>query len=509
MLEYLCPPQTHHRQTRKWRPDRPIETGAERPPKRARLTEKNLKAFDKMAGRARKSTGKKSTGKQSTGCTTTTTDKAFGIQLQQNNVIYTSFDAQAPYDVAEIRELLDRPRESQPPDHLAYNRYLVLTEDHENERGVKLSAYPLLSKRIAEREISGYFQRPNHAWSAVDNHLTTGLGDAQPDIVESYRETDYPPRAVEALSGDLAPSSYNEAMPAYAVEFKSSKGDMREAKLQCAYDGALMTEGARAVHKYMNKPDDDFYGKTQALTAAFNGRTLEFYGHHAVQIPASPQPAASDAVDSLQYHQYLIGGDTPRNSFENFQSAYKHTRNAEDFGYRLATQRKDALWAYTGADNTQTSPDVTISAQQPSRDFLVPLSPGTPARTVDSKDCDDYDCDDRRNAEDEPSKQLLAEFYASFTDDNQDEPFVQIPAAENGHGSPDALIYTSITPPQSSKDVSIHLSHNSCRCRPLRNLVEDVGSNVECGCGDFRYHGWGEYCRDRGDSGGGRVGSGG
>ena len=64
------------------------------------------------------------------------------------------------------------------------------------------------------------------------------------------------------LSADLAPSSYNEAMPAYAIEFKSFYGDMKEAKLQCAFDGSIMTEGARGAHTYMDKFNADFYSKT-------------------------------------------------------------------------------------------------------------------------------------------------------------------------------------------------------------------------------------------------------
>lgn len=206
-------------------------------------------------------------------------------------------------------------------------------------------------------EISGYFQRPNHAWSAVDNHLTTGLSDPQPDLVESYRKTDYPPQAVETLSADLAPSSYNEAMPAYAVEFKSSNGDMKEAKLQCAYDGSVMTEGARVTHNYMDKSNDDFFGKTQALTVAFNGALIEYYGHHALQTPGPSQLAANRTVpskdaagragDTVKYHPYLLNCDTPRASLQNFQSAHKHIRNAQDLGYKWATERKDALWAYT------------------------------------------------------------------------------------------------------------------------------------------------------------------
>ena len=107
-----------------------------------------------------------------------------------------------------------------------------------------------------------------------------------------------------------------------------------EAKLQCAYDGALMTEGARAMHTHMGKSDDDFYGSTQALTVAFNSETLNFYAHYAVQVPTSLHPATCEAsgsgVDAVEYHQYLLDCDTPRVSLEHFQTAYKHIRNAQD-----------------------------------------------------------------------------------------------------------------------------------------------------------------------------------
>ncbi|KAH8598462.1 hypothetical protein B0O99DRAFT_591745 [Bisporella sp. PMI_857] len=362
------PPQTHNPQTRKRRPDRSIEAGAERPPKRARLTEENLKAFE-MGGRQRKSAGKKSAEQSSS--TTTTTDKVlnrlglkiipsllprdflplfehkdFGPQLQRNNVIFDNIDARAPDDINEVRELFNQPRESEPPDQLAYKRYLVTTQGYKNEATIQHSAYPLLAKRAsAKRGISGYTQSANYACA-------------------------------------LAPTSYDIAMPAFAAEYKGYDSSMVEAQLQCAYDGALMTEGARAVHTYMDNSDDDFYGKTQAVTIAYNDDTVKFYGHHAVRIPASSQPAVVATVDSsvdatsdpLEYHQYVLTSDASRNSFENFQSAYKHIRNAQDIGYKWATERKDALWAYTNRDNTQIPPDVARSARKPLNDswFLSP-----------------------------------------------------------------------------------------------------------------------------------------
>ena len=365
-----------------------------------------------------------------------------------------------------------------------YNEYLVATEGLNNESTIQTTAYPLLSKRTPrEARISGYGQRTNYAWSEVDNQLTTGLSDAKPDVFESYRKTDYPPEAVDTLCGGLAPTSYDIAMPAFAVEVKGSEGSMQVAQLQCAYDGALMTEGARAMHKYMGKSDDDFNGKTQALTVAYNGETLKFYCHHAVQIPLSSQPAgrvdsraetAVDTVGTLRYPQCLLGGDNPRDSFESFQAAYKHTRNSEDIGYKWATERKDALWAYTIADNTQTPPDVPTSAQQTSNDSLVSVSSGTPDDynydaydgvpipaeqptdslvPVSSGPSDSYSYDAH---DDDPTDQLLRESWTNSTANNQDFS-IQITPMHNGYASSDAQTYNPISPPQSSKDVSVPL----------------------------------------------------
>jgi hypothetical protein len=113
----------------------------------------------------------------------------------------------------------------------------------------------------------------------------------------------------------------------------------------------------------MDKSDDDFYGKTQALKMAYNGDAVKFYSHYAVQIPVAPQPA-SDRVDcsadansdDLAYHQYALSSDNHRDSFENFQNVYKHTRNTQVIGYKWATERNDALWAYRNRDHTQTLP---------------------------------------------------------------------------------------------------------------------------------------------------------
>jgi len=265
----------------------------------------------------------------------TTTDKDFGPQLQRNNIVFINPDARSADDADKIRELLDR-LQNELPDKSAYNKYLTVTQECQNEATIQNFAYPLLSKRLYETRVSGYEQRANYIWSEVDNHLTAGLSNAKPDIFESYCRTSYPPDAIDALSSALAPTSNNMAMPAFAVEVKGYSGNMEIAQMQCAYNGALMTEGARAVHTYTGQSDNDFYGKTQALTVAFNGRCVEYYGHHALR-----------TGDTIEYHSYPLKYDIPLFSFSNYRDAYKHMRNAQDIGCQWATERKDRLWAYT------------------------------------------------------------------------------------------------------------------------------------------------------------------
>jgi hypothetical protein len=127
-------------------------------------------------------------------------------------------------------------------------------------------------------------------------------------------------------------------MLAYAVEFKSSNSNIKKAKLQYAFDRSIITEGARDTYIYINKSDNDFYSKTQALTVAFNGGLIEYYGHYALQTPGPSQltanktalnkGAADKAKNTVKYYLYLLDCDTSYALLQNFQSVYKHIRNA-------------------------------------------------------------------------------------------------------------------------------------------------------------------------------------
>jgi hypothetical protein len=85
-----------------------------------------------------------------------------------------------------------------------------------------------------------------------------------------------------------------------------------------------MTKGAYAIHKHLNKPDSEFFGKTQALTAAFNGRALQIFAHYAIQ-DSGPSKKGKAAI---KYYQWRLFTDNPKDELEELRRARKHLRKA-------------------------------------------------------------------------------------------------------------------------------------------------------------------------------------
>lgn len=356
---------------------------------RAPLTEKNLKAFEKMREQEKKPVERTEVKpNEQSPSTITTTNKDFGLYLERNNVISDLSDTKVAFDSKDIVELLNR-RRSESPDQLDYTNYKLNASGYLNEASVQLSAYPLLFKqRQLEAGKAQYKQHANYSWSEVDSSLTTGLSNAKPNIFESYCKSDYPYDAIDDLLYALAPTPNDIAMPALAVEIKGSTITMVVAEMQCAYDGALMTDGAYIMHAYMEKPDADFYGRTQALTIGYNGSTLRIYGHCILEVPAPPdyavcevsgnevvgREASNKTTTDMKYHQYLLSSHSPCDSYEDFKIAYRHARNAQDIGFKLATTRKNELWAFTRAKKAQAFSRVPVSLQQQQHTHIAPIS---------------------------------------------------------------------------------------------------------------------------------------
>ena len=244
-----------------------------------------------------------------------------------------------------VKEYLNRSRDSSSSlDQEDYDEYIGQLELADNELSVQSNAWPLLSKPPRCSKTEGYTANYNFQWTEVEGPLTFGLSDAKPDISESYRWEQYPSDACEALGGAIAPTHHTAAMPTLCVEWRGPSGPMPSAEEQCAYDGALMANAAYDAHNYMDKDPAEFFGKTQALTVALNGRSVDLYGNHVVK-----------KASGLEYHQYSLGNHQPRNSPKEFKETRKRIRNAQDWARERATRTKDDLHTYTPAKEVASS----------------------------------------------------------------------------------------------------------------------------------------------------------
>lgn len=326
----------------------------ESPPlKRARLTRKNLEAHRKSLkglsdmGRKKKSnSGNSNTESQSS---TPTTGHRFGQQLNANGVIHKRSEAQCPMDVAEVNAYLDRDRMSASPEPEDWQNYLEAVEESNNEATLQLNTWYKLAKPPPGK---GYLCDANLEWTEVDASVTDRLVNAKPDITESYRLQKYPQKAIDDLGPALAPTSYSMAMPTFAAEAKSIEKGIASAELQCAYDGAIMVDGARKTQEALGKSLDPFWTNTQALTIAYNGNDMTILANHAVHTTVG-----------VQHHSYSLYSHVPRQSFEEFKTTRKHTRNAQDWSRERATSTLEELRNYGGRAMGPITPpqsDVTI-----------------------------------------------------------------------------------------------------------------------------------------------------
>ncbi|GAB7343428.1 hypothetical protein MBLNU457_1456t1 [Dothideomycetes sp. NU457] len=309
----------------------------------APLTRQNLRQFTRsMAGPV--TTTKSGTPSDNTAKTkesnTTTTDPDLAPKLTRNSVQHVNADPEKPKDFQEYKESWKRSRGSPEPDASSFKQYEKMLSARHTECMTQARFWPFLAKPPYERQET-YLEYMSVQWSTLKNGITTGISPAKPDLVEAMPQEAYP-REAEGTLRELYPGRYGFVMPSFAAEFKSTATGMVGAYLQCAYDGALMVHSALQAHLYMYGNLDDFYGKTKAITIAFNGDNVEYFLHHATADSEKHDEAECEHV----FHQSRLGRDLILGDEDAFKQARKHIRNAQDMGYALAKDLQRQLQAH-------------------------------------------------------------------------------------------------------------------------------------------------------------------
>jgi hypothetical protein len=283
----------------------------------------------------------------------TSSHPRFGEQLNSNGVIFDRSCVEPPKDLDELMEHLNRQRDSKSPSECEYRAYVTAVDTSFNEDTMTRSL-DWISKNQTNQdrpESRRYVRAYNLQFTDTAAPTQNGISNPQPDIMETFTTAAYPRQALEELAGVLTPTKHPLAMPGFTVQVKGPNGRMDAAMKQCAYgmllqspyllvrskkanlrttDGSVMVHSAHKIHQHLGNPSTAFYGRTQAISVAFNGTDLCLYANYLSK--------------EGSYYLYPISAEKPCFSFTQFQSARRHLRNVQDWSRRKSEQRCNQLW---------------------------------------------------------------------------------------------------------------------------------------------------------------------
>ena len=304
-------------------------------PKRTRLirkelTQKNLAAFDKM-GKKRTSDPTDDSGSTKTK-TTSTTSSGFAIKARNNGILDPQ-SSKPPENLNNIREQYAKSRATASPPESVYNDYVDRIEKAGNEATIVVKTSELLKKYP-----KGYNQAYNRACTNIprDVGFNNGLSAPQPDFVEGLEAEEHRPFPIDNYIPGATlyqDDPYSITLPQIAGEWKGPAGDMREARLQSAYDGAAIVYARNQALAYMGKSDPP--GHASVTTFATDGTNLNQYAHYAA--PSDKDP------DTLEYHQFPISSTNLTSTYQGHKDGRRSLRNAQDHAKQQSYAMRDEL----------------------------------------------------------------------------------------------------------------------------------------------------------------------
>ncbi|GAP83177.2 putative heterokaryon incompatibility [Rosellinia necatrix] len=311
--------------------------------KRVRLTRENLAYFNVMSGTKAKDASDPPTGDTHTGDTTTkatstsTTSASSGfIDKAKANGILPLYDSQRPTNFEDLHANILRQTDLDSATESEFKYYRGRVCAAPNESTIFGMTSGLLLKRYHEEENddSKYFSFASQQFTGfpVDVGFNKGLSPPQPDFVEGFRDTDFRPFPINAVSGAVLyrDKPFALTLPHIAGEWKAYGGNIQRADYQSGYDGAALVYARTQALKYLGEGDPP--GEAKVLTFITNGANLVISAHYA----------APDADGALKYHQYHIKTQE-LDSYAGFRKGRRMLRNAQDFAKKQSEILRDKL----------------------------------------------------------------------------------------------------------------------------------------------------------------------
>lgn len=302
------------------------------------LTQGNLQSLDQSA------TTPSTTESSSSQSTMSSTDPRLSSILRRKGVDSELEDVNQPKNLNKLLGMLNKKRSEQDgPQFEEFHRRIALSFNEEVYKVHFISAifFPAW-RNITEK----YTMQMDLSWTKTTPNFDKAkeLPDLKPDYFEAFHTDSYPQDAIDALDCHIRPSIHAIAAPTFCVEFKAPYKGSRNARVQAAYDGAVMVDAAWEAHKYMKKPARFFLGHTKAIVVTITDNLVDVYTCHA---EAANTNYMRGHPKALSYHTYNVAC-MKLNSADDFEKACLFIRNAQDWCRAQAEATRDELKKYCG-----------------------------------------------------------------------------------------------------------------------------------------------------------------
>lgn len=265
------------------------------------------------------------------------TDPRFNERLHKNFIFAFPSEPKNISDAKVLTERLNISRDDSPsPTRSEYEAYVATYSIVPGKTAVSLDLWSSFGKAAKHPYVTD-----QAAWKMFRDesngrrNVCWGLSAPKPDLADyrTMRDEAYPETATALLHSILEPcgTGISYAMPHFFVEFTGPLASIETAKDRAAYVGACIGRSDALAHDPARRSLASPH--IHAISVRFNGSEMQIDGHYM------------DPCDWTrgEYFMHKLAAFSVTESFEEYQSAIRAVRNAQDIGREMTEEILDLL----------------------------------------------------------------------------------------------------------------------------------------------------------------------
>jgi len=254
-------------------------------------------------------------------------------RLRLRGIFPQQHPSEKPKNYHKIREAIEQPRKSPPPDENAYLMYWnSVFEAGRNESAIsKVPCDLLFGTQMASNgahDISSGEAWKNHVRIQGRAELITFKKAPYPDVAEGLKKDAVPEWIINDLAGLIAPGAL--AFPNFITELKRDSS-MFTAYAQNIHNGSTAAQAYHEYYAQICKTPGESWDTARVGSIQFNGSIVEGNIHWVSKVDGD----GSRPQDRAYHMTRVMHNSTTGLCIEDFQRARREARNFRDYFCRV------------------------------------------------------------------------------------------------------------------------------------------------------------------------------